>query len=156
MFFVILGVVILVISFVVALVSLLREQSKLDSETEDIRATSVQAEKDLSKQPKPSLSEATNGILSDFEGVESKDFKAPADVDRQLFPWEEAKKSEGEGKKLPEQDEIERIRRELQSIKGQEPQERVQASSEAAMKSKRDNLSGEVSISDLRKGSDRF
>lgn len=135
MIFVLIGIIILVVSFIVALVSLIREQAKFEHQALDLDQDKESVEK-VDEEPQ------VNGVSQDSDVVLATgklhyDLIKEQRITQEQFFWE---KPEYKNANLQDQDsEIESIRREIErKIEENKSKENTK-------------LSGEVSIADLKK-----
>ena len=137
MIFVILGITILLVSFVVALVSLIREQAKFAKE--------VKFEQEV-KEESNEVNNYTNGKNHDSDVILQRlkgDFEK--DQSRERFIWEEPEVSEG--RTTFDDSEIARIRGELERVK---MENKYQESKVEPHDDSDKKLSGEISLTKLR------
>ena|SRR3989344_7374134 len=137
MIFVILGITILLVSFVVALVSLIREQAKFAKE--------VKFEQEV-KEESNEVNNYTNGKNHDSDVILQRlkgDFEK--DERRERFIWEEPEVSEG--RTTFDDSEIARIREELERVKMENKYQESKVESHDDSDKK---LSGEISLTKLR------
>ena len=137
MIFVILGITILLVSFVVALVSLIREQAKFAKE--------VKFEQEV-KEESNEVNNYTNGKNHDSDVILQRlkgDFEK--DERRERFIWEEPEVSEG--RTTFDDSEIARIREELERVK---MENKYQESKVEPHDDSDKKLSGEISLTKLR------
>ena len=139
MIFVILGITILLVSFVVALVSLIREQAKFEKE--------VKFEQEV-KEESNEVNNYTNGKNHDSDVIlETQRIKGDFEKDerRERFIWEEPEVSEG--RTTFDDSEIARIREELERVK---MENKYQESKVEPHDDSDKKLSGEISLTKLR------
>lgn len=138
MIFVIIGIVILVISFIIALASLTREQKKLDYKTQDSKPAGF---KDSKAEEQDSLQDST--LTKTLEADETRASGS--------FPWEEGYGKDQKNQPNEGEETIEKIQAELAArISANKPDLSVE-SKQTGSDSIRNNLSGEISIEDLKR-----
>lgn len=178
MIFVILGICVLVASFLIALVSLIREQNKLVDEVKRNEVESTSEQK-IKKKTDSGQVKSGAGVVLSQQGVVVPDTK-PA-INRPLFPWEEGKyKAAGEVTDT-DREKVEILRAQLAELKSRaatktsvggktqenmvnpggeheqepelpQPQPQPQPQNLDQNKDQgRQTLSGEISIDDLKK-----
>ena len=144
MIFVILGISVLVASFIIALISLIREQGKLSEQA--------------------GVGEAKNAlVVNDYKTSNAKEPDEIAvpeamPAGRVLFPWEEGKYQRNDDSTEADREKVEMLKAKLANLKtlaakqdqaGREDKI-VQTDAKADLGSQR--LSGEISLSDLKRG----
>jgi len=178
MIFVIIGIVILIISFIIALQSLLKEQHKagqLSKKEETLPEEPERESEKINQEPTSVLSKEAQEILrqspvqpstpsQNLSGMVSQGVKGDEDksVDesREPFPWEkEFGDTDAIKKTETEEDKIERLRSQLEQIKATkgvaktfQPQELVEDTKKNIISSSK-GLNGEISLRDLQKKS---
>ncbi len=110
MIFVILGIIVLVASFLIALITLVREQNKAkDEESEESKSASPSIGEDAAK---------VGPVTQSKTPVEAplQETSKPV-VNRDLFPWEEGKYKTGSGEMEADRAKVEALRSQLAELK---------------------------------------
>lgn len=172
MIFVIIGICVLVASFLIALVSLVREQGKLSKmaaqgEAEQTLANSLKAKKTaaLEKGNKSIPSGVLNKQAADIAhpsiadpaaGQVTTDTAKPA-INRPLFPWEEGKYQGASDMTEADRKKVEMLRAQLAELKsrvvsgGANEEEIKVPVVKPKIEEGQQRLSGEISIADLKR-----
>lgn len=158
MIFVILGISVLVASFLIALFSLAREQGRLIEEAKRDEAESKSSLGGPKAKKKVILQQdekPTAGVVLD-QKVAVEDATRPA-INRPLFPWEEGKYQAGGNITDADRVKVEALRAQLAELKSRvaakspgEDEVKVQAV-KPVVRQEEQRLSGEISIADLKR-----
>lgn len=159
MIFVILGIVVLVASFLIALVSLIREQGKLVEEAKRSKAEDTFIA-DSPKVNNKAVSQPGTGVVLDKHGDTAAANK-PA-INRPLFPWEEGKYQAAGNVTDADREKVEVLRAQLAELKSRvavksQKEDKVEVlpvvkpKEEARDYKGQQGLSGEISIADLKR-----
>lgn len=157
MIFVILGISVLIVSFLIALFSLAREQGRLIEEAKRDEAegkSSLGGPKAKKKVVLQQDEKPTASVVLD-QKVAVEDVK-PA-INRPLFPWEEGKYQAGGNITDADRAKVEALRAQLAELKSRvaakspgEDEVKVQAVKPVVCQEEQ-RLSGEISIADLKR-----
>lgn len=156
MIFVILGISVLVASFLIALVSLIREQSKLVNEAKQDRteSTHVKGPGAQKKAPLEQVGVGTSAVLDKQDVVVSS---AKPAINRPLFPWEEGKYQAIGDISDADREKVEMLRAQLAELKSRvATKSSNEDKAEVIVARPKENqaqqkLSGEISIADLKR-----
>ncbi len=158
MIFVILGISVLVASFLIALVSLIREQSKLVNEAKQDEAESTHAS---SRGPKAKKEVVLGQVGLGASGVLDKQDTAVSNVkpaiNRPLFPWEEGKYQAAGNISDADRAKVEMLRAQLAELKSRVATKSPNEDKSEVIVAKpkvdqvQQKLSGEISIADLKR-----
>ena len=150
MIFVIIGIIILVVSFIIALQSLVKEQNKAQT-LEDNEELSGEKDVDskLEKKEKSDIESVSGQTQLPTVSEEEKRLS----IDREPFPWEKDFGAHVTKKTENDQDEIERLKSQLAQIKaakGVSSTEKDEAEKDDVYHTGK-SLSGEILLRDLKK-----
>ncbi|OGY24395.1 MAG: hypothetical protein A2126_04920 [Candidatus Woykebacteria bacterium GWB1_45_5] len=161
MIFVILGIVVLVASFLIALVSLIREQGKLVEEAKRSKAEDTFIADSPNANDK-AVPQPGAGVVLDKHGATTTttDAGKPA-INRPLFPWEEGKYQAAGNVTDADREKVEALRAQLAELKSRvavksQKEDKVEVPVVKPKEEARDykgqqGLSGEISIADLKR-----
>ncbi|KKS83876.1 MAG: hypothetical protein UV59_C0030G0004 [Candidatus Gottesmanbacteria bacterium GW2011_GWA1_43_11] len=159
MIFVILGIVVLVASFLIALVSLIREQGKLVEEAKRSKAEDTFIADSPNANDK-AVPQPGAGVVLDKHGGDTAAAGKPA-INRPLFPWEEGKYQAAGNVTDADREKVEVLRAQLAELKSRvavksQKEDKVEVPVVKPKEEARDykgqqGLSGEISIADLKR-----
>ena len=151
MIFVIIGVIILVVSFIIALQSLVKEQNKFQSLPDREKHSGIKEAEGRDKQqhfePKKNDGPVTIQPLVQDEDKRSASGREP-------FPWDKEFGAENIKKPESEEEKIERLKSQLEQIKatkGLTILPKQEEGQKEEIHETNSGLSGEISLSDLKK-----
>ena len=160
MIFVILGIIILVVSFVFALVSLIREQSYNERKIPFEKPEDGQKGPQIAQNQQGEAETRNEKFLANEKSTDDgmaravKNIADKPQVTHQTdepFPWEVSRAADEQSTTAESQKTLDQIREELAKITYEKKNQEKEEEEDELVS--RGNLSGEVSISDLRRGS---